>query len=88
MLSKTDLDSIPDKDMLASEQMSEISNDKDENGEYNELVRKMFDRMHKDNNINFNEIENNPMQGHDLQNRYGVGNNDCVKFLDDTTVDD
>lgn len=41
--------------------MSEISNDKDENGEYNELVRKMFDRMHKDNNINFNEIENNPM---------------------------
>lgn len=69
LLSKTDLDSLPDKDMLnQSEQMSEISNDKDES-KNQDIIRKMFDRMHQDNNINFKEIENNPMYGHDLQNR-------------------
>lgn len=87
MLSKTDLESIPDKDFAASEMMSEISIEK-ENPEQKEMIRKMFDSMHQDNNINFKEIENNPMYGHDLQNRYGTGANDSVKFLDDTTVDD
>lgn len=42
-----------------SEQMSEISNDNDSKNA--EIIRKMFDRMHQNNNINFKEIENNPM---------------------------
>lgn len=69
-----------------SEQMSEISNDNDSKNA--EIIRKMFDRMHQNNNINFKEIENNPMYGHDLQNRYSSNSTIGVKFLDETTVDD
>jgi len=57
-MSNVDLESMKDKE----EQMSEISNDKNINDEADaEIIRKMFDRMHQDNKINFKEIENNPM---------------------------